>query len=340
MGADGGSIPRRDELVKQKQRAVRHDPALLATLVWFYCALSKEPLREPIVACALGRMYNRESILQHLLDPTRFGDMAQSVSHITSLRDVIGLQLSPYRADQNTTDGGAGGGEKVGALVGAAPDAQRPQFACPLSGAAMNGLGGRRFVAVRPCGCVVAERAFLDLVVTGTTKAAANADAADTAAACCPVCATPMVKSPMTPVVVLNPPAEEVPEMVARDRAEKAARKADRKKAKTKGSETEDGSAKKQRKRSRAKATEADGEQDQAAGEDDADQPPAAKRAHVDLPPAATAGINLSLPSVPVPKPASAAIASLYAKKTDPRASSTTDNSNFFVRGTYSRGNG
>ena len=41
MGNDGGSIPRRIELVKEKQKEVKVNPDLERVAAWFYCALSK-----------------------------------------------------------------------------------------------------------------------------------------------------------------------------------------------------------------------------------------------------------------------------------------------------------
>jgi hypothetical protein len=41
MGNDGGSIPRRIELVKEKQKDVKQNPNLQREAAWFYCALSK-----------------------------------------------------------------------------------------------------------------------------------------------------------------------------------------------------------------------------------------------------------------------------------------------------------
>jgi hypothetical protein len=41
MGNDGGSIPRRIELVKEKPKDVKFNPDLERIAAWFYCALSK-----------------------------------------------------------------------------------------------------------------------------------------------------------------------------------------------------------------------------------------------------------------------------------------------------------
>ncbi len=44
--------------------------------------MSKEPLRCPIVACELGFLYNKETVLKHLLDKT----IPENFSHIKSLK--------------------------------------------------------------------------------------------------------------------------------------------------------------------------------------------------------------------------------------------------------------
>lgn len=89
MGNDGGSIPSRSELVKQKTgpRKVQETKDANSEFAWNYCALSKAPLQEPLVADALGRIYNKDAVLQHLIDASVHSD-------ITSLKDVTDLILS------------------------------------------------------------------------------------------------------------------------------------------------------------------------------------------------------------------------------------------------------
>jgi hypothetical protein len=41
MGNDGGSIPRRNELVKEKKKDPKADERVQTIARWFYCALSK-----------------------------------------------------------------------------------------------------------------------------------------------------------------------------------------------------------------------------------------------------------------------------------------------------------
>ncbi|RIB18350.1 hypothetical protein C2G38_2184788 [Gigaspora rosea] len=48
MGDDGGSIPKRIELVKEKQK--------------------ERLLKAPVVACTLGKLYKRDAVLEYLLN--------------------------------------------------------------------------------------------------------------------------------------------------------------------------------------------------------------------------------------------------------------------------------
>ena len=48
------------------------------------CAISASPLEEPIVACKLGYLYNKECLLDRLLHKT----MPESFAHIRALKDV------------------------------------------------------------------------------------------------------------------------------------------------------------------------------------------------------------------------------------------------------------
>lgn len=132
MGADGGSIAGRRDLVKEKQKEITtsklYDIRDLDHVdLWTRCALSGKKLHSdtgsggvsssnPVVSDFKGRLYAKEAILEWLLerkkiavDKPKFKDMndekeqtddlvftdqqAQLVSHITSLKDVVELKL-------------------------------------------------------------------------------------------------------------------------------------------------------------------------------------------------------------------------------------------------------
>lgn len=44
----------------------------------------QRPLREPIVSCALGKMYNKDALLEYLIDKDAYGDGADICGHIKS----------------------------------------------------------------------------------------------------------------------------------------------------------------------------------------------------------------------------------------------------------------
>eukprot|EP00914_Ancora_sagittata_P027343 GHVO01053472.1.p1 GENE.GHVO01053472.1~~GHVO01053472.1.p1 ORF type:complete len:152 (+),score=4.63 GHVO01053472.1:31-486(+) len=104
MGGDGGSIPGRADVVKTKgMRFVRNLGGMGYTpntqvrsaeeayskvqersLRWKNCALTTEPLRKPIVVCQLGRLYNKDRLIEAVLAKSK----AEVISHIKSLKDV------------------------------------------------------------------------------------------------------------------------------------------------------------------------------------------------------------------------------------------------------------
>jgi len=149
MGCDGGTIPTRGELVKTKKKPeqMSKDSELMAK--WKHCALSQEPLKQPIVACQLGRMYNKESVLEFLLDKS---NTDQKFVHIRGLRDVKELNLSENPAFKANDDAKAGAGQDP---CGISP------YVCSVTGLEMNGRF--RFCYLITCGCVFAERAITEV---------------------------------------------------------------------------------------------------------------------------------------------------------------------------------
>lgn len=96
MGNDGGSIARRDELVKVKVTHTKADPAQLKRVKWTLCHLSRQPLREPVVADGLGRLYNKEAIVNWLIEKkvggSGNGGEEKGMGHIRGLKVSGGYQ--------------------------------------------------------------------------------------------------------------------------------------------------------------------------------------------------------------------------------------------------------
>ncbi|KAJ2751711.1 Replication termination factor 2 [Coemansia aciculifera] len=168
MGNDGGSIPRRNEMVREKKKDEKADRKNQAIAQNFFCALSKLPLQEPIVGDELGRLYNREAVLEYLLDRSAFGDGHSICDNIQSLKDVKTLKLT---ANPTTS-------KKPTSLDGQ-PAAR---FVCPITMKEMNGNSAFEFIW--SCGCVFSEKARRELPDAST----------------CIVCDAPFVDSDVVPI--------------------------------------------------------------------------------------------------------------------------------------------
>ncbi|GMF19814.1 unnamed protein product [Phytophthora fragariaefolia] len=133
MGNDGGVIAVKRKFMRHanvKARGEKADQEALRLEKARTCALSSEPLREPVVACRLGNLFTKQTVLEHLLAksmPARF-------RHITSLKDVV-----TCRVTRETDE----------------PDAL---WCCPVTMAEFNGK--QPFVVLFSCGCVLSERAL------------------------------------------------------------------------------------------------------------------------------------------------------------------------------------
>ncbi|KAG2224147.1 hypothetical protein INT45_000162 [Circinella minor] len=155
MGNDGGSIPRRIELVKEKQKQVKINPDLERIAAWFYCALSKQPLQTPIVSCGLGKLYNQDAIIEYLLDKNAYGDGDKICSHISSPKDTVKLTLTPNPSFDESKS------IKDSTTMGHLDKEIKSRFICPISMKEMNGK--HRFVYLDTCGCVFAEQSLKEV---------------------------------------------------------------------------------------------------------------------------------------------------------------------------------
>ncbi|OAV99979.1 hypothetical protein PTTG_25125 [Puccinia triticina 1-1 BBBD Race 1] len=156
MGNDGGSIPKRDDLVRTRAGKSRVDEQEKQSTKWSECSLSKQKLEEPIVCDRLGKLYNKSSVLEFLIDRNHFGqDGKQVAGHLRSLKDVVNVQLA-----KNT---------------------QSNSWICPIS-LKEFGIGiGRfelRWLCLVDCGCILTEPGLKQ--VDGNN---------------CPVCGKPVAES-------------------------------------------------------------------------------------------------------------------------------------------------
>lgn len=152
MGCDGGTIPKRHELVKGPKKVEKVDKNAELAAKWKYCALSQEKLKRPIVACELGRLFNKDAIIEYLLDKSAERPNTEVVTHIRSTKDVKELNL---------TDNPAWEGEKHNIKGDCYEDMHCAMFICPVVGLEMNGK--HKFLYLQTCGCVFSERALREV---------------------------------------------------------------------------------------------------------------------------------------------------------------------------------
>ncbi|KAK4046919.1 Replication termination factor 2 [Microbotryomycetes sp. JL201] len=315
MGNDGGSIPKRDDLVRTKRARERyHDPKEHARLRWTQCALSKDMLREPVVASALGTLFNKEALIAYLLnpptesDPGPFGnDGFMIAGHVKSLKDVTTLRLTPNPAATHAD---------ATAKVGDDATLEHAPFVCPISMREMN--GSYRFLFRVPCGCVISEASLREM------RKADSDGSADTRV--CPVHGgQDDDKAGPEQWITINPIGAELEAMrehlLERQRLDKAAKK-DRKKRKT-------------------DSVPAQADDDRASYQR---QPPKKAKAGptAQVAPSVKAAVPLLSASLAAKiaeqkKTQSPAIASLYAKKSGDDTHDADGRSTWMTRGAFTR---
>ena len=110
---------------------LQKDPDSVRLYKWAHCALTQEPLEKPVVACELGRLYNKEAIIEKLLNAKSEGQTSDKIAHhIKSLKDVKELQLETNPAFN---------GEEASVGDGGYNDSSKAKWICPLTSVEMNG---------------------------------------------------------------------------------------------------------------------------------------------------------------------------------------------------------
>jgi len=125
------------------------------------CALSNNPLVEPIVACELGYLYNKEAVITALLDKSLSSHNGGTFSHIRKVKDVVRLILCPNPAAAAAGPGSsaskrANTSVAIGGLeTEAALAAEASQFICPLTRYVLCPLPSALCTVHCPCGLVM-----------------------------------------------------------------------------------------------------------------------------------------------------------------------------------------
>uniref|UniRef100_A0A0G4GW74 Replication termination factor 2 n=1 Tax=Chromera velia CCMP2878 TaxID=1169474 RepID=A0A0G4GW74_9ALVE len=152
MGGDGGSIPLRADVVRTKGfkfsrnlggmgyapntqvfAEERMDPNKIREIRWTSCALSQEPLEPPIVACKLGNLYNKKTVLETILEKK----LPEFASHIKSFKKDL-KEIPPSFFSTETK-----------------------RLFCPLGHVDLT--GAQQATLNWRCGCVVSKKAQKEL---------------------------------------------------------------------------------------------------------------------------------------------------------------------------------
>jgi hypothetical protein len=165
------------------------------------CALSGDPLTDKVVACRLGHLYNKESVIRLLLERANEG-----FNHLRSLKDIVELKFTRNPAyEEKKSDSNE-------YLVISNSSAHM----CPITMKEFN--GNHSFVVIWTSGAVISEKAITQV----------NLELKQ-----CPVTSVPFEKIDL---IQIAPDEKKKKEMMATEEArrlaEKAAKKAKKKAAK------------------------------------------------------------------------------------------------------------
>lgn len=156
MGNDGGSIPKRRELVRESTKElsttqVKETQHEKQVYYWAHCALSQQPLSLPIVSDSTGNLYNKDAVLESLIAVTgketeeNVAGSEPTSGTVKSLRDVVEVRFQLEEDDETE-----GGKESV-----------TLKLICPIT---RRRLGpGVRTVYLVPCGHAFAENAVKEM---------------------------------------------------------------------------------------------------------------------------------------------------------------------------------
>ena len=146
MGNDGGSIPTRRELVKECAKdltttQVKEIQNEQQEHFWATCALSHEPLTNPVVSDGIGTLYNKTAVLDHLLALSQTNiDKEMLVKQGTAFKDRIRSLKDVVEVKFEKESGNPSGATK---------------WVCPITNRSLG--PGTKAIYLVPCGHAFAE---------------------------------------------------------------------------------------------------------------------------------------------------------------------------------------
>ena len=140
MGNDGGSIPTRRELVKEAARnkttaELKESQHEQQEYYWTTDPISQKPLMQPVVSDCSGKLYNKDTILEYLVEGSREEDAeAVTLGAVKSLKDIVEVKFEVDAEATSKTNGSS----------------TLEVWTCPITG---DKLGpGSKAVYLVPCG--------------------------------------------------------------------------------------------------------------------------------------------------------------------------------------------
>eukprot|EP00808_Paulinella_micropora_P025798 g45001.t1 len=155
MGGDGGSIPKRVDIVKDYQKKrIYEDPSSTEINRWTNCTISETPLDFPVVVDFLGNLYSKAAVVDYLIKKKTMETKQNThllYLHLNSLKDVWQVKATEEDGRKNASK--LANTEKSDTL-----GRRTHRFVCPITGLPANGK--YRFIVMRHCGCMLSQRAF------------------------------------------------------------------------------------------------------------------------------------------------------------------------------------
>eukprot|EP00457_Paulinella_chromatophora_P011609 gb/GEZN01011760.1/.p1 GENE.gb/GEZN01011760.1/~~gb/GEZN01011760.1/.p1 ORF type:complete len:318 (-),score=59.21 gb/GEZN01011760.1/:75-1028(-) len=154
MGGDGGSIPKRADMVKECVKThIYEDPAATKINRWTNCTISETPLEFPIAVDYLGNLYSKTAVVDYLLQKKTMETKKNThllYSHLKSLKDI--WEVKATEEDGQGKSKGSRNVDKSDTL-----GRRMHRFICPITQLPANSRF--RFVVMRGCGCLLSQRA-------------------------------------------------------------------------------------------------------------------------------------------------------------------------------------
>ena len=97
MGGDGGSIPTRRCLVKYARKVSKKDQRFINSGKYNYCQLSRTALKKPILASRNGKLYNKDCVIEYLLDKNK--DRDKVADELDPLENLHSLKKDYFQVE-------------------------------------------------------------------------------------------------------------------------------------------------------------------------------------------------------------------------------------------------